>query len=146
MNAIMAAPARGPTCSRVISAIELRAMAHRGGEAREVVDGADQDHAERDPQQAGQPAEGLGGEDRPRDRSGRRDGREVLREQIERPRRHEVDLVVDLDRGSGRAVVELELLRDPAAVDEVGGGEEREEDQREQGEGHRCVILALPPG
>ena len=78
-------------------------MAHARGQRREIVHRADEHHAEADPQQARQPAEGLAGEDRARDRARRGDGGEVLREQVERPRRDEVDAVVVAGAPASRA-------------------------------------------
>ena len=78
-------------------------MAHRRDERREVVHGADEDDAERDPEHARHPAELLAGEDRPGDRAGRGDRAEVLPEQVEGPRRDEVDAVVDASRRAWRA-------------------------------------------
>ena len=69
-------------------------VADGGDQAREVVDGPDEDHAHADPEQAGQPAELLAGQDGPRHRSRGGDGAEVLAEQVEGPRGHEVHAVL----------------------------------------------------
>ena len=61
--------------------------------------------------------------------------REVLAEEVEGARRHEVHAVVDLVRGGRARVVQMELPRDPAAVEPVGGDERDEEAERHQCQG-----------
>src|SRR5690606_31755915 len=112
------------------------AVSHRSDQAREVVDGADQHDAEADPEEAGQPPEGLAGEDRSDDRSGRGDRREVLREEVERSRRYEIDAVgTRLGRGRAR-IVEEKMPRDEGAVELVARDEQDGERDRESGERH----------
>ena len=69
MKAIMASQARVPELEADDLGDRAAPVAHRGHEAREVVDGADEHDAQADPEQAGQPAELLAGQDRAR-RSG----------------------------------------------------------------------------
>ena len=64
MKAIMASQARGPSSQADDLGDGAPAVADGGHEAREVVHGADEDHPEADPEQAGQPAELLAGQDR----------------------------------------------------------------------------------
>ena len=65
-------------------------MADARDERREVVDRADEDHPERDPEEGRPPAEELAGDDRPGDRARRRD-RASAPEQEEALGRNEVD-------------------------------------------------------
>ena len=95
-------------------------MANRGGQTREVVHGAYQHHAQTDPEQTGKPAERLAGEDWPGDRSGGRNGGEVLSEKIERFGGNEIDAVIHPVGGSCARVVELKLSGYPTSVKTVG--------------------------
>ena len=95
------------------------AVAHRGDQAGKVVDAADEDRAEDDPQQRRQPAEPDAGQDRPDDGPGGGDGREVLSEQQAGRGRDKVLAVVDQDRRGRRGIVKLQAPGQKTAVDEV---------------------------
>jgi len=69
-------------------------VADRADEGGEVVDAADEDRAEDDPEEGGDPAEEEAGEDGPDDRTGARDRGEVVPEEDRRAGRDEVDAVV----------------------------------------------------
>ena len=67
------------------------------------------DHAQANPQQRGEPANLLSGEDRPGEGPHSDDGAEVLSEQLERTGRHEIDAVVRLVRRRLLGIVERVL-------------------------------------
>jgi hypothetical protein len=98
---------------------------------------ADYDHAKADPQQTWQPSKRLAGENRAGDRSRRSDGREVLRKQIERTSRDEIDAVGVRLRRSLACVVQAKLTRHPASVQPVRTDEQDDERDREDGEIHQ---------
>jgi hypothetical protein len=80
-----------------------RLVTDRRDQGRHVVHRADEDHAECDPEQRGEPAEELAREDRTHDRACGGDRREVLPEQVCARRRDEVDAVLVATGGRGRA-------------------------------------------
>jgi len=76
---------------------------------RHIVNAADQNAADQNPNQRRNPTEQQPRDDRADDRPRRRDRREVLREQIGRRRRHEVFAVIDLAGRGGGIAVQFEL-------------------------------------
>ena len=111
MNAIIAQPGARPRCSRAISAIELRAVAHRGDERREVVHRADEHHAEPIQSRHGSQPNVWHARIGPAMGPAAAIAEKCCPEQIEGTGRDEVDPVVDLVRGGRGAIVELELAR-----------------------------------
>ncbi len=87
------------------------------------MDGADEDHAEEDPKHARQPAEGDAREDGADDGPGGGDCAEVLGEQEERARGHEVVPIVVLVGGRAGVGTQVVLARDEAPINEVACGE-----------------------
>jgi hypothetical protein len=130
----------------------LGVVAHRGDQRRRVVDRADEDHAEADPQEARQPAELLARQDRSDDRPGGGDRREVLPEEVERPGRHEVDAVGLAVGGGDGAVVERELRGDVATVEPIAEHQRGDHDRGQRRQSHerrstsrgRAVNPAVP--
>jgi hypothetical protein len=105
------------------------------------VHGADEDDADSDPQDAGQPAELVARQDGPDDGAGGGDRREVLSEQVEGLGRDEVDAVgVGVGRRPGGGVEGL-LARDPAPVEPVAEHEGRNDHGGEQGQAHLAAIV-----
>ena len=83
----------------------------------------DEYDAESYPHQAGKPAPALTGQDWSCDRSCSRDSREMLGKEVEWAGRDEVDSVaLGVCRRELR-IVDLELLLDSFAIDEIGRGE-----------------------
>jgi len=89
------------------------------------VNGTDEHHAQANPDEARQPAEGLTRQDGSGNGSGRGNGREMLGKQIEGTCGNVIHAVFLSHRGRWTAVVDLEPARHPSTVKAVGGADEQ---------------------
>jgi hypothetical protein len=115
-------------------------MANRRGEARKIMNRADEDDAESNPDQRRQPAPVLGRKDRPGDRPRRRDRGKVLPEQIKRTGRDKIHSVIQFVRGREPLVVDTKLSRHPCSVKPVGDGQNRNERYRQESQIHGLLV------
>src|SRR5688572_21980669 len=99
------------------------------------MDRADENNSQTNPQQAGEPAESLAGEDRSGDWTSRRYCRKVLAEEIERPGGNEINAVVDPMSGSSTRVVKLKLPRNPPSIKAVGSRQQHQKSYRQKRQG-----------
>jgi len=117
-----------------------RLVADRGDQGGIIVNPADKDRAEDDPEQRRQPAESDGGDDRADDRSRSRDGGEMVTQQHRLGSWHAVNAVkIGVARSRGR-VVNRELPVQKGAV--VAPGQQKQQHSGEEdGEQHRLFPL-----
>jgi len=111
-------------------------MTDRGHETGKIMNGANQYHAESDPEETRQPAESLTGEDRARNRTRSSYSREVLTKKVERFRGNEINVVVNLVRRSHTTVIQLELPGKPPAIEPVSHGEQYDKADCEERQTH----------
>ena len=110
----------------------LGPVADRGDQRREVVDAADEDRADENPDQRRQPAEHEPGENRPDDRPGGGDRRKVLRQQAARREAARSRCRRAARRRACGVGIEPQQPREDAAVDPIG---DQQHDGRGQDDG-----------
>ena len=108
----------------------LAAVPDGGVESREVLDGAEEDAADDDPQKRGKPAE-HGGNDGARDGTGARNGRELVRENGEAGGGLIVLAVVAKRGGCFGVRIDAPCLFEPATVEVVAEPEADDHDSHE---------------
>ena len=113
----------------------LAVVLHRSVQGAEVVDGAEEDTADEDPEHDGQPAEGHG-DNRTRNRASTADRAELVRECGEGGNRREALAVLHaLGRREG-LFVNAPLVGQPSAIAQIAAGEHRRGHNHEQNSVH----------
>ena len=108
------------------------------------MDRAYQDHSQADPQQAGEPAERLAGEDRTGNRTGCSYSGKMLRKEIEHFRRDKVNAVVVGMSRSDPSVIQTDLSRNPSPVKAVGDHQQYQEGNSKERQGHSGSLTRFP--
>jgi hypothetical protein len=111
-------------------------VANRGGQAGEVVHGADEYNTQSNPEKTGKPSEGLASENWAGNWSGGRNSRKVLSKKIERSGGNEIDAIIYPISRSCVSIVELKLSCQPPSVKPVGSHKQYEKSERQKRQRH----------